>query len=195
MKIEGLQRVTVGATLTHIPFSIGDEISEYDLSRTVRLMYGSGFFDNVRVYQDDDEVLFVVRERPIIDSVTYDGNKDIKDEQLSESMSDSGLIAGETLDKTMLKQIQNGLLDFFHSVGKYNASMEVNIVDLPRNRVRVEFQFDEGDAAAVRQINIVGNELFTDEELMLDFESEQNLPWWRFMSDDRYRKQTLQGGF
>jgi outer membrane protein insertion porin family len=195
MKVEGLQRVTVGATLTHIPFSIGDEISDFDLSRTVRMMYSSGFFDNIEVWQEGDAVTFVVKERPIIDEVTYDGNKDIKDEQLQESMASNGLLAGETLDKTMIQQIKNGLLDFFHSVGKYNATMDIKISDLPRNRVRVDFEFEEGDAAAVKQINIVGNEVFTDEELMRDFESEQDLPWWRFMSDDRYRKQTLQGDF
>lgn len=195
MKIEGLQRVTVGATLTHIPFSIGDEISDYDLSRTVRMMYGSGFFDNIAVYTEGDSVLFVVRERPIIDELTYDGNKDIKDEQLAESMTSNGLMVGETLDKTMLQQINTGLLEFFHSVGKYNAKVDIQVKDLPRNRVKLDFVFDEGDAAAVRQINIVGNEIFSDEELMLDFESEQDLPWWRFMSDDRYRKQTLQGDF
>lgn len=195
MKVEGLQRVTVGAALTHIPFSVGDEISDYDLSRTVRMLYGSGFFDNIEVHQQGSAVLFVVKERPIIDEITYDGNKDIKDEQLSDSMTSNGLLVGETLDKTMIQQIKNGLLDFFHSVGKYNSTMDVKINDLPRNRVKIDFVFDEGDAAAVRQINIVGNEIFSDEELMKEFESEQDLPWWRFMSDDRYRKQTLQGDF
>lgn len=195
MKIEGLQRVTVGATLTHIPFSIGDEVSDFDLSRTVRQMYSSGFFDDIEVFREADGIIFSVRERPIIDEVTFDGNKDIKDEQLQESMEDNGLMSGETLDRTTIQQIQNGLLDFFHSVGKYNAKIEVDIIDLPRNRVKLAFNFSEGDAAAVRQINIVGNELFSDEELMRDFESEQDLPWWRFLSDDRYRKQTLQGDF
>jgi outer membrane protein insertion porin family len=195
MQVEGLQRVTVGATLTHIPFSIGDEITDFDLSRTVRMLYSSGFFDKIEVWQDSNKVVFVVKERPIIDEVTYDGNKDIKDEQLQESMASNGLLAGETLDKTMIQQIKNGLLDFFHSVGKYNATMDIKISDLPRNRVKVDFEFDEGDAASVRQINIVGNEVFSDDELMFEFESQQDLSWWQFMSDDRYRKQTLQGDF
>ena len=195
MKIEGLQRVTVGATLTHIPFSIGDEVSNFDLSRTVRQMYGSGFFDDIEVFEKDGGIIFVVRERPIIDEVTFDGNKDIKEEQLQESMEDNGLVSGETLDRTTIEQIKNGLLDFFHSVGKYNAKIDINIIDLPRNRVKIEFNFEEGDAASVRQINIVGNEIFSDEELLKDFESEQDLPWWRFLSEDRYRKQTLQGDF
>ncbi|MCJ8272325.1 MAG: hypothetical protein MJK04_23350, partial [Psychrosphaera sp.] len=107
MKIEGLQRVTVGATLTHIPFSIGDEVSGFDLSRTVRQLYSSGFFDNIEVHEDADVVTFVVKERPIIDEVTYDGNKDIKDEQLEESMTSNGLLAGETLDKTMKQKYKN----------------------------------------------------------------------------------------
>ncbi|MFT5161655.1 MAG: outer membrane protein insertion porin family, partial [Alteromonadaceae bacterium] len=195
MRVQGLQRVTVGAALTHIPFSVGDEISDFTLTRTVRLLYGSGFFDDIAVLKEGNNVIFSVRERPTIDEVLFEGNKDIKDEQLEESLTDNGLIAGETLDKTILQQIKNGLLDFFHSVGKYNATMEINVIDLPRNRVKLDFVFDEGTAAAVKQINIVGNNIFSDEELLKPFESEQDLPWWRFMSDDRYRKQTLQGDF
>lgn len=195
MQVEGLQRVTVGATLTHIPFSVGDEISDFTLTRTVRLLYGSGFFDDIEVLKDGNNVIFSVRERPIIDSVIFEGNKDIKDEQLQDSLGTNGLVAGETLDKTTLQQVKNGLLDFFHSVGKYNATMEINVIDLPRNRVKLDFVFEEGAAAAVKQINIVGNTIFSDQELLKDFESEQDLPWWRFMSDDRYRKQTLQGDF
>ncbi|MFT4925868.1 MAG: outer membrane protein insertion porin family [Phenylobacterium sp.] len=195
MKVQGLQRVTVGAALTHIPFSVGDEISDFTLTRTVRLLYGSGFFDDIEVLRDGDQVVFSVRERPIIDSVVFDGNKDIKDEQLTDSLEGNGLLAGETLDRTTIQQIKNGLLDFFHSVGKYNASMDINVIDLPRNRVKLDFTFNEGTAASVKQINIVGNTVFSDQELLKEFESEHDLPWWKFMSDDRYRKQTLQGDF
>ncbi len=97
------------------------------------------------------------------------------------------------MDKTIISQLENGLTEFFHGVGKYNAKVEIKLTYLPRNRVNLKLLFKEGDAASVRQINIVGNELFSDEEIMKDIESLVDLPWWRFMSSDRYQKDTLKG--
>ena len=100
---------------------------------------------------------------------------------------------GETLDMTVISGIEVGLEDFYHSVGKYNADVKAEITHLPRNRVNVSFIFVEGDAAAIEQINIVGNEIFSDKELLEKLELTYDSPWWDFMAQDRYQKQTLQG--
>ena len=193
LKVEGLQRVALGAALTHIPINVGDNIDEYTISQTVKALYKSGHFEDISVYRDDELLIFKVRERPTIASIEFDGNKDIKDEQLNESLEQQNIRAGEPLDRTVLSNIEKGLIDFFHSIGKYNAKIEVSITELPRNRVRLNLEFEEGDAASVRQINLVGNELFSDEELLNLVESQQDLPWWKFLSNDRYQKQTIEG--
>ncbi|GMM83159.1 outer membrane protein assembly factor BamA [Pseudoalteromonas sp. MTN2-4] len=193
LKVEGLQRVALGAALTHIPINVGDNIDEYTISQTVKALYKSGHFEDISVYRDDELLIFKVRERPTIASIEFDGNKDIKDEQLNDSLDQQNIRAGEPLDRTVLSNIEKGLIDFFHSIGKYNAKIKVSITELPRNRVRLNLDFDEGDAASVRQINLVGNELFSDEELLNLVESQQDLPWWRFLSNDRYQKQTIEG--
>ncbi|MFY8297976.1 outer membrane protein assembly factor BamA [Pseudoalteromonas sp. SS15] len=193
LKVEGLQRVALGAALTHIPINVGDNIDEYTISQTVKALYKSGHFEDISVYRDDELLIFKVRERPTIASIEFDGNKDIKDEQLNDSLEQQNIRAGEPLDRTVLSNIEKGLIDFFHSIGKYNAKIEVSITELPRNRVRLNLDFEEGDAASVRQINLVGNELFSDEELLNLVESQQDLPWWKFLSNDRYQKQTIEG--
>lgn len=193
LKVEGLQRVALGAALTHIPINVGDNIDDYTISQTIKALYKSGHFEDIAAYRDGELLIFKVKERPTIASIEFDGNKDIKDEQLSESLDQQNIRAGEPLDKTVLSNIEKGLIDFFHSIGKYNAKIEVSITELPRNRVRLNLDFEEGDAASVRQINLVGNELFSDEELLNLVESQQDLPWWRFLSNDRYQKQTIEG--
>lgn len=193
IRLEGLQRVALGAALTHVPFGVGDTVTDYTLSKSIKSLYSSGHFDQIRVERDGNIVTFRLIERPTISDIEFDGNKDIKDEQLQESMDDNGIRIGEPLDKTVISSIENGLTDFFHSVGKYTAKVEVVTTYLPRNRVKVKVNFEEGDAASVRQINIVGNSVYTDEELIGTFETQQNLPWWKFMASDRYQKQTLQG--
>ncbi|KZN32916.1 outer membrane protein assembly factor BamA [Pseudoalteromonas luteoviolacea] len=193
LKVEGLQRVALGAALTHIPINVGDEIDNYTVSRTIKTLFSSGHFDDITAYRDGNQIIFKVKERPTIASIEFDGNKDIKDEQLQESLDDKDIRTGETLDRTVIDGIEKGLIEFFHSIGKYNAKIEVSIVELPRNRVKLKFDFDEGDAASVRQINLVGNELFSDEQLLRLVESQQDLPWWKFLSSDRYQKQTIEG--
>lgn len=195
IQVEGLQRVALGAALNNLPFTIGDTVTEYSLSRSIKTLYGAGHFDDIRVFRDGNTVIYRLKERPTINNIEFDGNKDIKEEQLNESLAGNRVQVGEPLDKTILKSIENGLTEFYHGVGKYQAKVEANVTYLPRNRVNLKLEFDEGDAASVRQINIVGNSIFSNEELLNQIESKQDLPWWRFMSSDRYQKQTLQGDF
>jgi outer membrane protein insertion porin family len=193
IQVEGLQRVALGAALNNLPFNVGDTVTEYSLSRSIRTLYAAGHFDDIKVYRDGNTVIYRLRERPTINAIEFDGNKDIKEDQLNESLAGNRVEVGEPLDKTILKSIENGLTEFYHGVGKYQAEVEIEATYLPRNRVNLKIKFEEGDAASIRQINVVGNQLFSDEELLRDIESKQDLPWWRFLSSDRYQKQTLQG--
>ena len=193
IQVKGLQRVALGAALTHIPFNVGDELNEFRLSQSIKSLYKSGHFNHIRVYYDNDTVIYRVRERETINEITFDGNSDLKDEQLNESLDGSDIRVGETLDRTVISSIETGLEEFYHSVGKYNAKVKAEIIHLPRNRVDLKFTFIEGDAAAIEQINIVGNEIFTDQELLDRIELTFGSPWWDFLAQDRYQKQTLQG--
>lgn len=195
IQVEGLQRVALGAALNNLPFNLGDTVTDYTLSRSIRTLYSAGHFDDIRVFRDGNTVIYRLRERPTINNIEFSGNKDIKDDQLNESLAGNRIQIGEPLDKTILKNIENGLTEFYHGVGKYQAKVDVKVTYLPRNRVNLKFEFEEGDAASVRQINIVGNQIFPNEELLSIVESKQDMPWWRFWSSDRYQKQTLQGDF
>ena len=193
IEVKGLQRVALGAALTHIPFNVGDNLNKFRVSQSIKSLYKSGHFNDIRVYRDGNRIIYRVRERETISEITFDGNSDLKDEQLTESLNGSNIRAGETLDRTVISGIEMGLEDFYHSVGKYNADVSTTITHLPRNRVNLEFKFTEGDAAAIKQINLIGNDVFTDAQLLDKIELTFGSPWWDFMAQDRYQKQTLQG--
>jgi outer membrane protein insertion porin family len=195
IQVEGLQRVALGAALNNLPFSIGDRVSDYTLAKSIKSLYAAGHFEEIHVYRDGDSIIFRVKERPTIAAIDFDGNKDIKKEQLEESLTNQKIVVGEQLDRTVIREIENGLTEFYHGVGKYNAKVKVKETYLPRNRVNLKIEFEEGDAASVRQLNIVGNQLFSDDEILRDIESLIDLPWWRFMSSDRYQQKNLQGDF
>ncbi len=193
IEVKGLQRVALGAALTHIPFNVGDSLNKFKISQSIKALYKSGHFNDIRVYRDGDRVIYRVRERETISEITFDGNNDLKDEQLTGSLDGNNIRVGETLDRTVISGIEMGLEDFYHSVGKYNADVTATITHLPRNRVNLEFKFTEGEAATIKQINLIGNDVFTDAQVLDKIELTFDSPWWDFMAQDRYQKQTLQG--
>ncbi|MFQ3217983.1 MAG: outer membrane protein insertion porin family [Paraglaciecola sp.] len=193
IKVEGLQRVALGAALTYMPVKIGDAMNSFRIGRIIRSLYASTHFESIEVLRDGDVLVVKVKERPTISNIILEGNDDIKDEQLQVSLDGSNIRLGEPLDKTVLTSIENGLKDFYYSIGKYNADVDAIITPLPRNRVDVKILFEEGDAAEIQQINIVGNEVFADEFLFEQMELKFNSPWWDFLSETRYQKQTLSG--
>ncbi len=193
IRVEGLQRVALGAALTYIPVQKGDELNTFRITQLIRSLYSSTHFENIAVMRDGNTLIIRVAERPTISNIIFEGNDDIKDEQLQESLDGNNIRVGEPLDKTVLTSIENGLKDFFYSIGKYNADVTAIVTPLPRNRVDLKLLFEEGDAAEIKQINIVGNELFSDTELLEDFELQYNTAWYDFLSETRYQQQTLQG--
>ena len=193
IKIEGLQRVALGAALTYLPVKVGDEMNSFRIAQAIRSLYASTHFESIEVLRDGDVLVVKVKERPTISNIILEGNDDIKDEQLQESLDGSNIRLGEPLDKTVLTSIENGLKDFYYSIGKYNADVSAIITPLPRNRVDLKLLFEEGDAAKIEQINIVGNTIFDDATLFEQMELKFDAPWWDFMSETRYQKQTLTG--
>ena len=193
IRVEGLQRVALGAALTYLPVQRGDTLNSFRTTQLIRSLYSSTHFEKVEVYRDGNVLVVAVSERPTISNIVFDGNDDIKDEQLQESLDSSNIRIGEPLDRTVITSIETGLKDFFYSIGKYNAEVTAIVTPLPRNRVDVKLLFEEGDAAKIRQINIVGNEIFEDDELFNQMELKFNAPWWNFLSETRYQQQTLSG--
>lgn len=193
IEVKGLQRVALGAALTYIPVRVGDDVSELQIRSAIKSLYASTHFDDIVVQREANTLVFQVSERPTIAEITFEGNNDIKDEQLEQSLQDNNIVVGEPLDRTTIAGIEKGLEDFFHSVGKYNAKVTIDVIELPRNRVELLMNFKEGDAAEIAQINIVGNHAFADEQLLEAFELKDDLPWWNIIGKKRYQKEQLSG--
>ena len=193
LKFEGLQRVTLGAALLSLPIREGDTVDEYELSKAVKKLYASSHFESIELERDGDVLIFKVKERPTISNIGLSGNDKLTDEQILDSLKSSAIQVGDPLDRTTLSGIEKSLEDFYHSVGKYSAQVEAVVTPLPRNRASVQFVFREGLTAKIEQINIVGNTVFPDVQLLKRLTLEDSGGWWDLFADDNYQKQKLAG--
>ncbi|MDJ0749236.1 MAG: outer membrane protein assembly factor BamA [Woeseiaceae bacterium] len=193
MRVEGLQRISEGTVFNYLPINIGDEIDGIRIGEAIRALYGQDLFDNIEMRREDDTLIIVVQERPSIESFTIDGNKDIKTEDLMDSLRSVGLARGRTFDRSVLDNVEMFLREQYYDRGKYGVLIESEIQDRPNNTVRIQVNVKEGDRAKIRQVNIVGNEAFDDGEIREGFELDTAnwLSWFR--QDDRYAKESLEG--
>jgi outer membrane protein insertion porin family len=193
MRVEGLQRISEGTVFNYLPINIGDTVDKIRIGEAIRALYGQNLFDDIEMRRDGDTLIVVVRERPSIESFNIDGNKDIKTEDLMESLRGVGLARGRTFDRSVLDNVEMFLREQYYDRGKYGVAIDTNIQERPNNTVRIDVNVKEGDRAKIRQVNIVGNETFEEDDIRANFtlKTANWLSWIR--QDDRYAKEALEG--
>jgi len=193
IRIEGLQRISEGTVFNYLPVNIGDHLDAQRVREAMRALYATGFFRDVELRRDGTVLIVAVAERPSLESVDIKGNKDIKTEDLQKSLRNVGLSAGKTFDRSTLDEVTQYLTDQYYSRGKYAVQIDTKVENLPDNRVRVNINIKEGSRAKIRQINIVGNTVFRDKDILetLSLQTPNWQSWYK--QSDRYSRETLQG--
>ncbi|MBI2379981.1 MAG: outer membrane protein assembly factor BamA [Gammaproteobacteria bacterium] len=193
IRVEGLQRVELGTFHTYLPLKVGESVDDSRIPAIIRALYRSGSFENIEVARSGDTMVFNVLERPTISALSFTGNKQLKTEDLEKGLKSSGIAKGEVLSSAVLSKIEQELESQYFSRGRYSAKVKAVVNRLPRNRVDIKFVINEGEAATIRQINIVGNRVFGDEALLKRFELTTGGLFSFFTDDNQYAKEKLSG--
>jgi len=193
MRVEGLQRISEGTVFNYLPINVGDTVDSVRIGEAIRSLYGQSLFDDIEIRREEDTLIIVVKERPSIESFAIDGNKDIKTEDLMESLRGVGLARGRTFDRSVLDNVEMFLREQYYDRGKYGVEIITDVQDRPNNTVRIKIDVKEGERAKIRQVNIVGNDTFDEADIRSDFtlDTANWLSWIR--QDDRYAKEALEG--
>ena len=193
IRVQGLQRISAGSVFNALPLRVGDRFDTARSGELIRALFATGFFTDIEVDREGDDVVIRVVERPSIAEIVIEGNKDITTEDLLTGLREIGLAEGRVFDPSTLDGVQQELQRQYFSQGKYGVVLNSQVTELPRNRVAIRIDIEEGKVARIRQINIVGNEVFPDKELIARFElSTPNLLTF-ITGNDKYSREKLSG--
>lgn len=193
IRLQGLQRVSAGTVFNILPVNVGDALDEVGIRQLIRLLFRSGYFDDIRMARDGNVLVITVVERPAIESIEIEGNKAIKTDALLEGLGQQGLREGEIFKQATLERVGIELERQYVAQGRYGASLETEVEELPRNRVAIRIDIEEGKSSGIRHINVVGNEVFDDEELLDQLELQHPSLFSFYRNDDKYSREKLSG--
>lgn len=193
IRVEGLQRVSAGTVFSALPIRVGDTLSQADIQNATRELFKVGYFSDVAIKRDGDVLVLVIKERPAINKIELKGNKAIKTENLMDSLKDNNLSEGQIFQRATLEGITQALQREYVNQGRYGASVNIEIEDMPRNQVKVLVKIDEGSPSRIKIINIVGNTKYSEEELIELFELKTTGMWSWITGNDKYNREKLKG--
>ena len=191
--VDGYQRIQPGIIYDLIPVGIGDEVQPGTAAEVIRALAASEYFDEIEVSREGNIMVITVVERPSVAEIVIEGNSVLETDDIIENMASADIAEGQIFTRAALELIRQGIQDVYSSRGRYGAAVDIDVEELPRNRVAIRLEIDEGEESRIRHINIVGNVDFEEEELLDLFELGTK-PWWRFMSRrDRYSREQFTG--
>jgi outer membrane protein insertion porin family len=193
IKIEGLQRLPDGTLLNYLPIAVGDPIDDNQITYAISELYKTGFFADVKFFRDGDVLVVQVKERPSIADVKFSGNSDIDDDALKEALVNIGVTKGQIYNRSLLDKLTLELEHVYFSQGKYGVKIKTNVTDLDQNRVDIDITISEGEVALIKHINIIGNNVYSEDTLLGEMESGVPSAWALFSSADEYSKPKING--
>ena len=193
IRIIGLQRVSTGSIFNVIPISVGDNIDQRKSADITRSLFATEQFDDIQIAKDGNTLIIIVQERPSISAIDISGNKALKTEQLLESLDGVGIKEGEVYKRSTVEKVKSELVRSYASNGRYGAGVDIEEIKKPRNRLELNIKVDEGTSATIESINIIGNELFSNEDLLDGFELSSGSIFSFLSNDNAYSREKLKG--
>ena len=193
IRIIGLQRVSTGSIFNVIPISVGDNIDQRKSADITRSLFATEQFDDIQIAKDGNTLIIIVQERPSISAIDISGNKALKTEQLLESLDGVGIKEGEVYKRSTVEKVKSELVRSYASNGRYGAGVDIEEINKPRNRIELNIEVDEGKSATIESINIIGNELFSNEDLLDGFELSSGSIFSFLSNDNAYSREKLKG--
>lgn len=183
VRVEGTQRIEPSTVLSYINIQAGDRFEPEALNRALKMLFATGLFADVALYQEGRDLVVVVVENPIINEIRFEGNDKLKTDNL---MGEIRLRPRTVVTRTKVQADVERLQELYRLSGRFSASIDPKIIQLDQNRVNLVFEISEGPATEISRIVFLGNKRFDDGDLQRVINSREDR-WWRVWSGaDKY---------
>ncbi|MDC0033477.1 outer membrane protein assembly factor BamA [Alphaproteobacteria bacterium] len=181
--VEGSQRIEPETVRSYVSLRKGDPITPKVMDDSLKKLFATGLFADVVVRQQGTAVVVRIVENPIINRIAFEGNKRINDKILKDEVI---LRPRVVYTRSRVQVDVQRLINVYQRSGRFAATVEPKVIQLPQNRVDLVFEIKEGPLTEIRRINFVGNQRFNDSKLRDLIRTKESI-WYRFLTtDDNY---------
>ncbi|SUT92787.1 outer membrane protein assembly factor BamA [Actinobacillus lignieresii] len=189
IRVDGVHAETGQAIISSLPVKVGQTATDNDVANVVRQLFEQNRFDDVRATREGNTLVIKVAERPFINSVDVEGNSAIPKEPLQENLKANLITKGELYDAAKLEGFKQGLLDHYHSIGRYEAKIDTTTTRNENGGINIKLNITEGEVAYVKNIKFEGNQVFTDKELTKPLDIQPDVSWWNIFESSKFEQQ------
>ncbi|MDB5697021.1 MAG: outer membrane protein assembly factor BamA [Sphingomonas bacterium] len=163
LRVEGSQRIEPDTVLSYTRLRVGTPYTAETLDQALKDLQASDLFADFSISGvESGDIVLRVRENPIINRVIFEGNKALKSDKFTKEVK---LAPRQIFTRSAVRQDVQRIIELYRRQGRFAAVVEPKMVSLDQNRVDVVFEITEGAKSKVRQINVIGNEVFSDDQL------------------------------
>lgn len=189
IRIEGNQRVEEETVLSYLQFSRGDEFDPEKIDESIKVLFQTGLFSDVQMFQRGNTLVIKLEENPLINKVNFEGNSKLDDAALAKEVE---VRERMIFTKARVQSDTQRVLALYQKSGFYNVRVAPKLIRLPENRVNLVFEITEGSETKVKTISFTGNEAFSDGGLRAII-GTQETSWWNFFQkNDTYDPDRLE---
>lgn len=190
IKVEGANKIGFETINSYLSIQAGSELDTESVQESIQRLYKTGFFQDVSLFKRDDGILVIkVVERPSIAEIKIEGNSLIETDVLNTALDGLGIKKGRIFNQLQMDRVVDDLKRRYQNQGYYAATIDIVSEELPRNRVGLKIDIEEGEPATIGRISLVGNKVYSDERLKSRIQMAENVS---FGSGDKYSKPKMQ---
>lgn len=181
--VEGNQRIEAETVRSYMIFKQGDVYDDAKVDQSLKALFGTGLFADVTIRREGNRLIVAIAENPVINRVAFEGNSAVNDEALETEVQ---LKPRTIYTRAKVQGDVQRIVDVMRRSGRFSATVEPKVIQLPQNRVDLVFEIDEGPVTKIGGINFIGNQEFSDGRLREIIATAESA-WWKFLSSsDNY---------
>lgn len=192
IEVKGLKRIEEGAIKARITQKIGEPLSKEKTAEDIKNIYKLGYFDDVRIdmetFEGGIKLIYVVKEKPTIIKVEFQGNKELSDDKLREKIAIS---PGSIADITLIQDNASRIQSFYEEEGYWAATVVPVVNKVTEDEVTLTYQITEGEKVRIKKINIIGNKAITSGKIKGVMKTSEWAIYSFLTSSGYYKKETM----